>query len=513
MTILTVIGIILVISLIVGVGLISGRKVKNTEDFLIGGGKATPLLVCGSIMGSLVSSQATIGTAQLAFHYGVAAWWFTLGAGAGCLVLAIGFVKPLRHSNCITELQIIAKEYGNPAEKLGSLLCSIGIFISVLAQVIACTGLISVLLPVSMPFAVLLSIVLICFYVIFGGAWGAEIGGVVKLVLLSIASIVGFLFVIVSCNGVAGLREGLINSLAGTNLGMIQNSADQLHNLSSSSDISLRFFSLIARGPAKDIGAGISLLLGVLSTQTYAQAIWSGKSDRASKKGALLSALLIPPIGIAGICIGLYMRANYITLAEVTALKAANLAVPNLPILTETIQAFPTFITNHMPPLFAGIVLGTLLITVVGGGAGLSLGMSTIMVNDVYKGVINKVNKKSHGQKTELLMTRITIAVILVVSAIIAVTVPNAMINDLGYLSMGLRAAVVFIPMSLALFMKEKVNQKCVLLSIIISPIVILIGNFMNLSFDPLFLGMASSIVICAIGLLIPRRSVYKTAN
>ena len=38
-----------------------------------------------------------------------------------------------------------------------------------------------------------------------------------------------------------------------------------------------------------------------------------------------------------------------------------------------------------MPGFFAGLLLGTLFLTVIGGGAGLSLGMATIMVRDIYK--------------------------------------------------------------------------------------------------------------------------------
>ena len=67
MTVWTVLGIALVMALIIGVGLLSGKKVQDAKDFVTGGGKAGPLMVCGAIMGSLVSSQATIGTAQLSF--------------------------------------------------------------------------------------------------------------------------------------------------------------------------------------------------------------------------------------------------------------------------------------------------------------------------------------------------------------------------------------------------------------------------------------------------------------
>ena len=61
------------------------------------------------------------------------------------------------------------------------------------------------------------------------------------------------------------------------------------------------------RGIGKDLGAGVSLVLGVLSTQTYAQACLSGRSDSEARKGALISAFMIPPIGVGGILIGMYM--------------------------------------------------------------------------------------------------------------------------------------------------------------------------------------------------------------
>ena len=65
MTVWTAAGIALVLFLIVGVGLFSGKRVKGASDFVDGGKKAGPFLVCGTIMGSLVSSQATVGTARL----------------------------------------------------------------------------------------------------------------------------------------------------------------------------------------------------------------------------------------------------------------------------------------------------------------------------------------------------------------------------------------------------------------------------------------------------------------
>ena len=497
MTVWTIAGIILVLMLIIGVGLLSGRKVQDAKDFVSGGGKAGPLIVCGTIMGALVSSQATIGTAQLAFHYGLSAWWFTLGSGIGCLVLGVGYASSLRSSGCITELQIISKAYGPAAGSLGSVLCSLGIFISVLAQVVACSGLVATLFPqVSIPAAAGISVIVMCFYVLFGGAWGAGMGGVVKLILLYISSVIGMFYVLVVSNGATGLLSGLNTLLCGTDLGLIQKTANGLANLQTPSDLHARFQSLVARGAMKDIGSGVSLLLGVLSTQTYAQAIWSAETDRKAKSGALLSAVLIPPLGIAGICIGLFMRSHYLLQAEADALTAAGMAVPELPVLASTIQVFPMFVLNHLPALVAGVVLGTLLITSVGGGAGLSLGMATILVKDIYK----RVSKALDSEQKELIATRVTLGGVLIAAAIVAALVPSSTINDLGFLSMGLRGSVVLVPMSFALWVKGPVNHKCILASIILSPVAVLLGKFMPLPFDALYLGILVSLACCLLG-------------
>ena len=84
----------------------------------------------------------------------------------------------------------------------------------------------------------------------------------------------------------ADLLETLEQLLTSSPLGAVS-------GLATEEAVHQRFTSLVARGASKDIGSALSLVLGVLSTQTYAQAIWSGKSDSAARKGALLSALLI----------------------------------------------------------------------------------------------------------------------------------------------------------------------------------------------------------------------------
>lgn len=485
-----IVGILLVLALIAVVGVTSGRRVKDAADFTTGGGNAGPWLVGGAIMGSLIGGQATVGTVQMAFVFGISAWWFTLGAGIGSVVLAIGYVIPLRRSGNMTLLQIIGEEYGGRAECVASILCSIGIFISVISNILAFAALLSSILPVSVWQAAAISVAVMAVYVIFGGVWGAGMGGIVKLVLLYVASVIGFLLVFVVSGGLGGLLETLRSTLRGTALG-------GLYGFRSDAAVDSVYLSPVARGAMKDIGSGLSLILGVLSTQTYAQAIWSAKSNSAARKGALLSGFLVPPIGIACIFMGFYMRGHYITTEEISALIEAGKAIPQgLTEISSSAQAFPVFIMEHMPPLLGGIILGTLLLTVVGGGAGLSLGVATILVNDIFCKLKPNAGSGTRG----LYLTRVTLIFVLIAAAAVASLVPGAVINDFGFLSMGFRGAAVLIPLTFALFLPGHVDSHWAMAAIILGPVPVLIGNLFSLSFDPLFLGVAISLGLCLVG-------------
>lgn len=496
-------GIALVVGLIMTVGLLSGRRVKDSSDFLSGSGKAGTFLVAGAIMGSLVGSQATMGTAQLSFQFGFSGWWFTLGCCFGCLALGLLYSHRLRKSGCITELAIITKEYGSASGTLSSVLCSIGIFISVFSQVIACAGLFSTLFPGTPLWAgAVISALLMGLYVIFGGAWGAGMGGIVKLLLLCCISFMGLVFILYWSHGPMGLWNDLKDLLVGTELGVIRQEASGVPNITSTGILAAQFMSLTARGVTKDLSSGLSLLLGVLCTQSYAQAIWSGKSDRAARNGALISAAAAPFIGLCGVAIGLFMRSHYMLRAEAEALAAAGMALPDLPILETTIRAMPTFALDHFPPIVAGIILGTLLITAVSGGAGLSFGMATILTRDILKRLSNRWN----DPKRELLAVRLCIGSILLAAVAVTISLPDSLINDFGFLSMGFRACVLFLPMTAALWLPGKVNSRCILLSMILSPCADILSKILMLPGDPLLYGMAVSLLICTAGFFLNKK-------
>ena len=171
-------------------------------------------------------------------------------------------------------------------------------------------------------------------------------------------------------------------------------------------------------------------MLGVLSTQTYAQAIWSARSYHVARKAALISGILCIPIGLGGVLVGLYMRSEQ---------------------LASPVEAFPIFLMEHLPPLVGGLGMGALLITVVTGGGGLTLGVSTIFVRDI----LGRIRPEYLIGRKHLIAMRSSIVMTLLLTGMTAMIIPGAIINDLGFLSMGLRGTVIFVPLTLALLFKN----------------------------------------------------------
>lgn len=89
----------------------------------------------------------------------------------------------------------------------------------------------------------------------------------------------------------------------------------------------------------------------------------------------------------------------------------------------------------------------------------------------------------------------------LAAAALAAALVPRAIINDFGFLSMGLRSAGVFLPISCALFLPGRIRPRFTLAAILCGPLAVLLARLLALPLDPLFCGMGAAAVCMLAGL------------
>ena len=239
-------GIIVTLCAVTLVGIYAGRMVKSALDFSVGGRRAGATVVAGTIMGTLVGGSSTIGTAQLAFQYGLCAWWFTLGAGLACAVLGLGLARRLHESALETAPQYLVSVYGERIGPVASIFSSAGIYLNIIAQGLAAVALLTSMFRISPVTATLIGVCLVLAYVFFGGVWGTGLVGVAKLGLLYLATLASGALAYQMTGGWPGLRE----------------SFPAYPGFPCSGGVSRRILRQV------------SLLVGVLSTQTYIQAIY-----------------------------------------------------------------------------------------------------------------------------------------------------------------------------------------------------------------------------------------------
>jgi solute:Na+ symporter, SSS family len=435
---------ILLVSL---VGVYSLKFVKSSNDFAVGGRSMGPVMIAGSLVGAFVGGTSTIGTAQLAYRSGISAIWFTFGAGLACLVLGIWLAKPLREVEVDTIPQFLSTVYGGQVTVWAGVYTLIGIFIQIMAQMLALVPLVTSLIPIAPALAATLGGCLILIYVIFGGFWGTSLVGMVKLILLYTVLLGAGVFAYLKLGGVAAFQGRLADG---------------------------PWLNLFPNGRAHDLAEGFSVLVGFISTQSYLQSVFAGKNSRASRGGVFITAGMLPLIGLACTSIGIYMGVNF----------------PGLP----PSLALPRFAVVSLPPYLGGVLIATLVISLIITGAGLTLGATTILVQDL--------GPKIFRLKPSLAAMRVTITLVTLSALGIVLVDTQALILKWAFLSMALRGVTVFMPLVAAIFFKTKVSPQNGVRAVALAPLGA-IGWYVLGSpiVDPLYVGLFLSIIL----LLVPR--------
>ncbi|MBN1957245.1 MAG: sodium:solute symporter family protein [Desulfuromonadales bacterium] len=429
-------------------------KALDGIDFSLGGRKAGRWNVFGAITGTLVGGASTIGTAQLAFIYGLSAWWFTLGAGLACLFLGLFLAVPLRNSQVETIPQFIARYHGNRARIAASLFTALGMFVQIVAQMLACGAILATLFGLELFWSAALSAVLIILFTLGGGMKAAGLTGLIKMGLIYLTMIIAGCWALKLSGGWSELKEVFP---------------------------AFPWFSIFGYGIGEGLSDLLSMVIGVISTQTYLQAIFSARDATTARSGALLSAVLIPPLGLLGILVGLYMRSTQ------PELKSA--------------LALPTFIIETLPSGLAGIAFATLLIAAVGTASGLALGVATTLKTDV-------IRRQWINNRYELTFFRgLTSGIVLAAFVLLLFNLGSA-IMDWSFLSMGLRGATLCIPLLFAVFLGSGRLRRAGALSIFIAPACVVAAGLVNFSsVPPLYLGLGISLLLFIGGLLFSRRN------
>jgi SSS family solute:Na+ symporter len=436
------------------VGLATNRFPDRAADFTTGGGRFTTGLVMGALTGAFIGGTCTIGTAEAAFRQGLAGLWFTLGGGAGCLALAA--LAGTFRAACVDTLpQFLAAAYGTRVKVWAALYTIIGMFIQIGTQLLATVPLLSVLFHLPPPAAAAVATLLMVAYLIRGGFWSSGVVGLVKMSLLA----AGILSAGLTAFRLLGGWPGVLGTFP-----------------------AFPWLSLWPEGVPEGLADGFSVVVGLFSTQTYVSALLAARDTATARRGFVVSALLIVAVGLAGVAVGLFMR------AAAPSLRAA--------------EALPAFLLGYCPAWLGGLALAALLISLITTGAGLTMGIATIFMEDLYP-----LLRPRATERQKLAAARVLI--LLIGGAAFSFTLAglNTTIFHWAFLSMALRGVTVFVPLLTAVLLGPRVPPVAGRAAVILAPPLVLVwGLVWPAGPDPLYPGLAASLLILLAAGLLTRR-------
>ena len=389
-------------SLIIAIGIslvpimLSSRKIKNADDYSVGGRKYGMPMVTGTILGTIIGGSSTVGTAQMAYAKGLVAWQVTLGAGIALLLMAFFYAVPLRRSRLTTVSQFLTGSYGKKAGAISSIAVSVGMFFSILASSITGLHLIAGLFGISMEVSALIIVALALTFVFMGGLKGSGTAGLVKLFLVSISIIAGGIWAFFDIGALGGLKNTFSYN---------------------------PWLDIFSEGAGSSLYNITAMIIGVISTQAYVQGVFAAKNLRAAYWGCISAGITIILVGLPSVMIGLFMR---------------NAHPDILPI-----NALPFFLCEYLPPWLGGAGIAAVLFSAVGSVSGLALGIGTTLSNDLIKGIFG-VN--SSGKM--LLTNRLLVLAVIASGAIMALHYSDSLVLKWNYLSMATRGITIFIPLT-----------------------------------------------------------------
>lgn len=388
------------------IGYYASKSVTTSTAYSVNGRNSTEIMIAGSLLGTSIGGGATVGTAQMAFSFGISAFWFTLGTGIAFIIMGLFYAKKLRETPMETVPQFLSSIYGEKIETPATIINSIGILLSAVASSLPGIHLIAFLFHISFINAALLLMIFVISYTFFGGMKTAAIGGLAKT------------FVIYTTLFIAGYIAFLSLSEPRAFLSFPS-----------------FYFSLAPKGACAVFADVLTLITGVICTQTYVQCIFSAKSPTFAMWGCFLAALIIIPVGLPSVAIGMYMQLYY------------SEAISTL--------VLPLFLLHEVPPILGAIAIGSILLALIGSIGGLSLGVGTMISHDLLAPIL-------HIKKDKILLwiTKASVVAVMVLASFIAILYHDSQILFWNYTSLALRGAGFLIPFTAALFLSVIISQK-----------------------------------------------------
>ena len=361
-------------------------RATTSSDFMVAA-RSVPAVVIGILMMSeFIAPKSTIGVAQEAFGSGMAAAWAVLSVAIGFPLFGWVLAKRLYTSGEYTISAAIAKRYGRSTQLTVSLIMIYALLLVIVAQYVGGAAVLSQAFHISIPAAAILMAAFSTLYCIVGGQKSAAYVSVVHTMM----KILGILIILVVA---LVMTQGIAPVVA------------KLPPVYFTWDGKIGLTTIIAWTVAS-IGS-------IFSTQFIMQAISSLKGPQDVRKACWIAGLICLPISFALALIGV----------------AAKFLFPTM----KSVYALPVFL-EHMSPWLAGLVMVSIVASILVSVSSVALAISALVVRDFY------VPMRDPDPAQELRMSRMLVVPVTLLPLLLVFFVPEVL--HLSFFTRALRLSI-----------------------------------------------------------------------
>ncbi len=357
----------------IAIGLVAARRVRNTTDYAIAGRHLPMFMIITTTFATWFGSEIVLGVPAKFIEGGLHnVIEDPFGAGMCLVLVGLFFAGKLYRMSLLTISDYYRERYGRVIETACSLIIMLSYLGWVSAQVTA-LGLVFNLLSggaVSIPMGMVIGVVSILAYTLFGGMWSVAVTDFLQMIIL----VVGLLVLAFFAGGMAGGPAKVIE-------------------LASSRDL----FKFLPEPTLHDtiffFAAAITMMLGSIPQQDVFQRVMSANSMKAATRGTVIG-------GTAYILFAFVPMFLVVSALIIMPERAQQL------LAEDPQKVLPTLVMEKMPFVMQVLFFGALLSAIKSCASATLLAPSVTFTENIWRQF-----RKGSSDRENLLTMRVSVLV------------------------------------------------------------------------------------------------------
>lgn len=422
------IAILIYIVLMGVIGLSFGWFVKDVGSYFKGGGTIPWVMATITNFMGLFSTFVFVAYAGIAYEYGlvsITVFWTTVPA---CIIAGIYFGKRWRRTGHTTPVEYLEQRYGYPVRKLVTWLGLVMRFLDNMVRLYAIGVFITVVTPLSLEWAIVISGVIVTAFNIIGGIWTVTIMSTVQFLILILVTAILLPLSMDSVGGLGVLSDKLPENMT--------------------------WFNGPKGAPIWLTVYGIMTIIKYNENWTFIQKFYCVRDESAAKKVGVVSGILF------------FIFTPIFLLPAV----ASPLIIPEI---SDPEMSYVTVSSMLLPVGIMGIMFSSMFAATMSSLNAEYNIMAGVLTNDVYSRMINP----NAGARKLLSVARISTLLVGVIMIVGAIGIRNfGGAFEANKLFTGILAIPVGIPLVLGI-VSRKPNKKSAICTILVGIIAGIILN------------------------------------